>query len=95
MKQSFQQPKGEVKYRIQEGNMPIYEYICKDCGVRFDALRSMKEADDPIPCRACASQHTHRTISVFNAQSGGRIVAGGGSSGCASCAGGSCASCGH
>ena len=24
--------------------MPVYEYVCKDCGHKFDALRSMKEA---------------------------------------------------
>lgn len=75
--------------------MPIYEYICQECGARFDALRSMKEADAPISCQVCSSLHTQRAISVFNAQSGGRIVAGGGHNGCASCSGGSCASCGH
>ncbi len=75
--------------------MPIYEYICQDCGLRFDLLRSMKDADAPIACQACSSQHTTRTLSLFNAQSGGRIVAGGGKDGCAGCTGGSCASCGH
>lgn len=76
--------------------MPIYEYYCADCGTRFDALRLMKEADQPIPCNGCKSQHTSRVISVFYAQSGGRAVAGTASaSGCAGCSGGTCASCGH
>lgn len=72
--------------------MPIYEYVCLDCRDRFDALRPMTEADAAIECRACGSRHTSRTISLFFAQSDGRVVAGG-HSGCPSCAGGHCASC--
>jgi putative FmdB family regulatory protein len=74
--------------------MPLYEYVCKECGTRFDALRSMKEADRPIACKDCHSEHTSRQLSTFFAQSGGKAVAGT-SSGCGSCAGGSCAGCGH
>ncbi|RPI33338.1 MAG: zinc ribbon domain-containing protein [Chloroflexota bacterium] len=75
--------------------MPIYEYMCKDCGAHFDALRSMKDADAPIACKECESRHTSRQISVFYAQSGGRVVAGGNGGGCTGCAGGSCSSCNH
>jgi len=75
--------------------MPIYEYACLDCGTRFDALRSMKDADTPIACNQCKSEHTSRLLSVFFAQSGGKAVAGVNNGGCASCAGGSCATCGH
>ena len=35
--------------------MPIYEYVCLDCGERFETLRSMKDADAPITCRQCES----------------------------------------
>lgn len=75
--------------------MPLYEYICLDCKTRFDALRSMKDADAPLECSQCSSQHTSRLISLFNAQSGGRVVAGSASAGCSSCSGGSCATCGN
>ncbi len=75
--------------------MALYEYVCLDCGSRFDALRSMKDADALIECVKCNSDHTSRTISVFNAQSGGRVLAGGNNASCASCSSGSCASCGH
>lgn len=75
--------------------MPLYEYQCKDCGHRFDALRPIKDADQPIVCKQCESDHTLRQISVFFAQSGGRVVAGSNGGGCAGCAGGSCSSCGH
>lgn len=75
--------------------MPIYEYICQDCGTKFDVLRAYKDADEPIMCQKCTSLATKRAISIFAAHSGGKIIAGNNSNGCAGCAGGSCASCGH
>jgi putative FmdB family regulatory protein len=74
--------------------MPLYEYVCLDCGNHFDALRSMRDSDKPITCNKCESDHTSRQISVFFANSGGKVVAGGGGGGCGGCSGGSCASCG-
>jgi putative FmdB family regulatory protein len=73
--------------------MPIYEYICKECGSRFEILRPIKEADTMIPCKSCQSEQTHRALSVFFAQSGSQIIAGNSTGGCAGCSGGSCASC--
>ena len=73
--------------------MPLYEYVCQDCGHHFDALRSMKDADKPILCRSCHGERTTRAISLFFASSEGRSVASSGG-GCGSCSGGSCASCG-
>lgn len=78
--------------------MPIYEYVCQDCGTRFESLRLMRDADAPIACKQCASQHTLRQVTTCYAQSGGRVLAGSGGSssgGCAGCSGGSCSSCGH
>jgi putative FmdB family regulatory protein len=75
--------------------MPLYEYICEDCGKHFDALRPIKDADKSIPCQSCQGKKTKRLISVFNAHSGGRIIKGSGSNSCAGCAGGSCSSCGN
>lgn len=72
--------------------MPIYEYVCLDCGERFEKLRMMKDADQQINCVRCESDHTSRLISLFYAQSGGRVVAGGNAA-CASCSSGACASC--
>lgn len=74
--------------------MPIYVYTCADCGTEFEVVRQIKDADTPISCKHCESNHTMRKISVFFAQCGGKLIAGG-SSGCAGCAGGSCASCGN
>jgi putative FmdB family regulatory protein len=72
--------------------MPIYEYICKDCGSHFDTMKPMKEADAPAACLDCNSQNTVRQLSVFVAKSGNRTVAGS-SCGCGNCSGGSCGSC--
>ena len=73
--------------------MPIYEYVCFDCGKRFEILRSIKEADSPILCNICQSNQTKRAVSVFFAQSGSKIIAGSSNSGCSGCSSGSCSSC--
>jgi len=73
--------------------MPIYEYICHECGERFEIIRPIKEADSPIRCTTCQGHQTQRAVSVFYAQSGSRIIAGSNPSGCAGCTSGSCASC--
>lgn len=76
--------------------MPIYEYICQDCGKQFEMIRKMKEADSPIDCNKCYSQHVSRMISVFVSKSGENALAStGGGGGCGGCSGGSCASCRH
>lgn len=81
--------------------MPIYEYVCLDCGERFETLRMMRDADMPIACSSCTSEHTTRKVSAAFAHSGGRMAAetprsttssGGG---CSGCSGGSCSTCGH
>jgi putative FmdB family regulatory protein len=80
--------------------MPIYEYVCLECGERFDALRLMRDADATIACGRCQSERTTRQLSLFFSQSGGRTAtaseshshAGGG---CGGCSGGSCGSCRH
>lgn len=72
--------------------MPIYEYVCKDCGSHFDTLRRMKEADLPIICMDCHGLNTVRQLSVFFAKSGDKPVAGT-SGGCGNCNGGSCSTC--
>ena len=72
--------------------MPIYEYACLDCGEKFEALRSMNDADTPIACVQCEGEHTSRLLAVFFAQSGGRVVASGNSA-CTTCSSNSCATC--
>ena len=76
--------------------MPIYEYVCLDCGDRFEVLRTMREADQPIACKECESDHTSRLLAMFYAPGSQRETAGGYSGGgCAGCGGGSCSTCGR
>lgn len=78
--------------------MPVYEYYCASCEKRFEALRTMSQADAPIACPQCAAPDARKVISMFAAITrdggGSRLVASSGTSGCGSCAGGHCASCG-
>jgi putative FmdB family regulatory protein len=75
--------------------MPVYEYYCSKCNTKFDALRGMKEADEPIRCATCESPRTARVLSVFFAakSDGGASQPLGGMGGGCAC-GGACA-CGH
>ncbi len=74
--------------------MPIYEYECEKCGKKFDALRSMKDADAPIACKNCQSNSTHRKLSkcYSHSDTGSSSSSGGG---CAGCSSGSCSTCHH
>lgn len=77
--------------------MPLYEYLCRKCGTKFELLRPMSRGDEPA---ACPSGHAdaQRLLSLFAAFSsgeGGRATAMGGSSACGGCAGGHCAGCSH
>jgi putative FmdB family regulatory protein len=48
--------------------MPIYEYKCRMCDARFEALRPMREGHEPARCPACGAMETSRLLSVFAAQ---------------------------
>ncbi|MBN1261773.1 MAG: zinc ribbon domain-containing protein [Anaerolineae bacterium] len=77
--------------------MPIYEYACPECDIRFDKRRSMADADMPIACPSCGSLHPRRALSLFATVGGSSksSTSSGGGSGCSGCSGGSCSSCGH
>lgn len=74
--------------------MPLYEYVCLDCKIRFDVLRPIKDADAPISCESCQSEHTSRAISVFFAHSDGRTVTQS-APGCSACSSRACSTCGR
>lgn len=44
--------------------MPTYEYLCRQCDTRFEARRSMAEADRPVSCPSGHHGAT-RVFSVF------------------------------
>lgn len=42
--------------------MPIFEYLCRDCGKRFEAL--VRGSDQPA-CPSCQGARLERQLSVF------------------------------
>lgn len=47
--------------------MPLYEYLCRKCGQRFDLLRKMRDADRDLECPECQSDEIERLLSTFAA----------------------------
>jgi putative FmdB family regulatory protein len=74
--------------------MPIYEYLCDDCGERYERIVLSKGT--VIECPKCASAKQTMQISVFAAHGNGAKSSGGpsgsssGSSSGGGCCGGAC-----
>lgn len=76
--------------------MPIYEYVCQDCRVKFEKRRAIADADAPLACPHCGSENTRRALSLFFTSGGSRASSvSSSSSGCSSCSSHSCSTCGH
>jgi putative FmdB family regulatory protein len=78
--------------------MPLYEYVCPHCELKFEQLRPFSRANDPATCPECKGTDTKRAISnfaSFSRNSDGSTESHGGGGGCAGCAAGHCGSCGH
>jgi len=74
--------------------MPLYEYICGDCGRTFERIRSAAVADEEVQCGYCGGVGARRAVSrFFSVSKGGNGNLGASSGGCASCSASSCASC--
>lgn len=65
--------------------MPTYDYKCRDCGRRFDAMRRMSERANAPSCPECGSPQTELALSAPFVAGGG---SGGGGSSCNSYTGG-------
>jgi putative FmdB family regulatory protein len=65
--------------------MPIFEYICKKCGKKFEVLEKSSDGGGKINCPDCSSPEIEKQISVFNA-----VVKEGQSKKCHSCSDMSC-----
>ena len=50
--------------------MPIYEYECSKCGVKFELRRGMEDSDDEIECPKCGKKKPERIFSSFGFCSG-------------------------
>ncbi len=46
--------------------MPMYTYICKDCGEKFDLLMGMTSEKPELKCKKCNSRNIARSFSAFS-----------------------------
>lgn len=45
--------------------MPLYEYICRQCGHAFEVLQRMGERGDDLRCPTCGEVGAERQLSTF------------------------------
>lgn len=50
--------------------MPLYDYICKTCGHRFEHLARTRE-DGATTCPSCGAKNPQRQLSTFSASVSG------------------------
>lgn len=43
--------------------MPLYDYVCKECDNKFEALVRRSDSDEKVECPKCQSEKTERQIS--------------------------------
>lgn len=70
--------------------MPVYEYYCPSCPTKFEKLRPMSAADEPVRC-AAGHENAQRLISVFARTTRGGVEALSQPAGGGCCGGGGCA----
>ncbi len=46
--------------------MPIYSYLCKNCGEKFDLLVGVTVEKEELKCKKCGSKKITRQISGFS-----------------------------
>ncbi len=47
--------------------MPIFEYLCDDCGTKFEKL--VRRTGEEIACPKCGESHLKQELSTFSAHS--------------------------
>ncbi len=75
--------------------MPIYEYLCSNCKLRFELLRPMSRADEAASCPHCHSS-APRALSTFacvSKDAEGESFSIGGFNPCGTCSALSCNTC--
>jgi len=70
--------------------MPIYEYVCNECGEEFELLVFNNSR---VSCPKCSAEDVTKKFSLFG-MSGVEKPFAGTDPGCTSCSKGSCSSCG-
>ena len=75
--------------------MPIYEYLCPGCNLKFELLRPLSQANEGASCPCCHNnaKRVFSTFASFSKDESGLTSSIGGSP-CVSCNTTSCDSCG-
>lgn len=71
--------------------MPIYTYICKSCGEKFDLLVGVGSEKSEPRCKKCGSEDIQKQFATFgvNTSSGNKLDSSKGPS----CPAGNCSTC--
>jgi len=51
--------------------MPIYEYLCEDCGSKFEKLVRRSSDVPELACPSCGQKHLRQELSTFAAHANG------------------------
>ena len=51
--------------------MPIFEYVCSECGHRFEKLVLSASRAKNIQCPQCSSKSVNKALSTFGVGGGG------------------------
>ena len=46
--------------------MPLYSYVCRDCGEKFDLLVGVTAQQEELKCKKCNSRNINKLIGSFN-----------------------------
>lgn len=66
--------------------MPLFEFICKDCGQNFEELVRSSITTDEVTCPICKSREVKKKVSTFASKvSGGSSLSFGNASSAGSC----------
>jgi len=75
--------------------MPIYEYVCSDCNLKFERLRPLSQASEGVSCPRCQkkAKRVFSSFSSFTTDESGLTTRIAGSNPCSSCNAFSCDNC--
>jgi len=75
--------------------MPIYEYFCPNCNLKFELLRPLSQSDEIVSCPHChnGAKRMFSSFASFSKGTEGVSAPIGGSSPCSMCSAMSCAAC--
>jgi len=46
--------------------MPVYTYLCSNCGSKFDILAGVNSQKEELKCKNCGSKKIKKTLSSFS-----------------------------